>query len=294
MAGRNYDRLAIEEFGRRLIVSGDLDPVYIALVEAQWDQAQLAKWLIAYWCFYSTGVACYASEQPTAKFWKVLETAAENEQETPVGGRWPRGHERRHARGEQGKRMVSGLRCRYKDNPEGMINTICSGSHMAAVDNLMMPYEDIANAVKKHTLFGPWISFKICDMVDRVLGIPVSFKNAHVFMFKDPVKAAVMLWRERTGMPENAKPKDLNAVIEQIVDMLIAEYADLEAPPYNDRAIGLQEVETVLCKWKSHMNGHYPINNDIDEICGSLVSWAQVSGAAKEMLHCTPEGTPDA
>lgn len=290
MAGRKYERLPIETFGRHLIKSGDLDPVYIGLVEAQWDEAKLAKWLIAYWCFYSTGVACYASEQNTQAFWQTLFVAAKNEQETPIGGRWPRGHERRHARGVQGLKMVQGLYDRYKDDPKHMVNYVCSGSYIYADDPKGVPYDRVAKAVMEHTLFGPWIGFKICDMVDRVLGIPVSFENGHVFMFKDPVKAAVMLWREKYNLPEGAKPKDKNVVLSGVVDMLCKEFADLEAPPYNDRSIGLQEVETVLCKWKSHMNGHYPLNNDIDEIRDGLEAWGAVSPAAKEMLYHTPKG----
>ena len=34
---RNYPRLEIEPFGRHLIQSGDLDPIYIALARASFD-----------------------------------------------------------------------------------------------------------------------------------------------------------------------------------------------------------------------------------------------------------------
>ncbi|GAG17632.1 unnamed protein product, partial [marine sediment metagenome] len=36
----------------------------------------------------------------------------------------------------------------------------------------------------------------------------------------------------------------------------------------------LQEVETVLCKWKSHMNGCYPMGKDTREITEGLAPWA--------------------
>lgn len=272
MGSRDYERLAIEPFGRQLITSGDLDPVYIALRGVDWSTPQRNRWLIAYWCFYHCGLSSFASEQEGREFWDILATAAVNDTEAPVGGRWPRGHERRHARGHQGINMVVGLESQYGLSPEDMVHYICLENA-----TLPMPFKELTDRVQEHVLFGPWISFKIADMVDRVLGIPVSFEHAHVFMFKDPVKAALMLWRQRMGLEENARPKDQAGVILEIVKYLIHEFEDLRAPPLYDRPIGLQEVETVLCKWKSHVNGHYPLFNDIDEIAEGLEGWGDAA-----------------
>jgi len=135
-------------------------------------------------------------------------------------------------------------------------------------------FKEICSRVKEHSAFGPWIGFKVADMIDRVLGHPVNFDQAAIFMFKDPVKAVEMFWRQQTGYGEKARPKDLNAVITQVVAWLTGEFKDLKAPPIYDRPVGLQEVETVLCKWKSHMNGHYPLGKDTKEITEGLAPWA--------------------
>lgn len=289
MAGRNYDRLSIEVFGRQLITSGDLDPVYIVLHKLDWAPAQVNRWLIAYWCFYHCGFASYASEFEGNRFWDIMAEAAVNETTPPPGeGRWPRGSERRHARGAQGMKMVKYLGQRYGENTDGMVAYII-GHEPRPTRHI--PFSDIAKRVEEHTLFGPWIAFKIADMVDRVLGVPVNFEQAHVFMFKDPVKAALMLWQRKItsgGVTLTVKPRDQNAVIGEVVGYLIEEFCDLPAPPMNDRPIGLQEVETVLCKWKSHMNGHYPLNNDIDEINEGLEGWGQ---AAADFAAMMPEGS---
>lgn len=284
---RNYERLDIEAFGAHLLRSGDLDPVYIALAKLRgerMDDAQLARWLIAYWCFYSCGFACYASEAPSRDFWGVLEVAAENTEATPFGGRWPRGHERRHFRGAAASKAVDGLRQRYGSNPEGMVGYICQPQRTNRT-----AFKNVAERAKEHPLFGPWIAFKIADMTDRVLGAPVDFTDAEVFMFDDPVKAALMLWRKKTSMPETAKPKDQTQVIKGVVNYLTDHFRSFAAPPLGDRPVGLQEIETILCKWKSHMNGHYPLNNDIVEINTGCAPWFAFSTTAQHFVDAMPK-----
>ena len=282
MAGRSYERLDIEVFGRHLLSSGDLDPVYCALVKLDWPAEQVHRWLIAYWCYYHCGAASYMSGFEGNNFWEVMMVAARNEAQAPDGGRWPRGHERRHFRGQQGMKAVADLTAKYGNNPETMVARIVD-----ACAERPIPYTRVAEAVRVHRGFGPWISFKVADMIDRVLGVEVDFDAAAVFMFKDPVKAALMLWRSAQRLPETAKPKNQTAAIETVVDHLTKEFSGFRAPPLFDRPVNIQEVETVLCKWKSHMNGHYPLNNDIDEINDGLVGWGE---RAEEFAAAMPHG----
>jgi hypothetical protein len=272
-----YDRLGIKTFGEHLLRSGDLDPIYLALPKVfDGDTDQLYRWLIAYWCFYHAGFASWASEKRGLDFWIALNEAAANVLPAPTGDRYPRGHERRHARGGQGIKMVHDLANRYGAQPERMVEYLVEAAPS---------YEGVANRAQEHTLFGPWISFKICDMLDRVLGEQVDFSEAAVFMFKDPVKAALTLWRETYNLPESAKPRDQHQVIHGVVEHLKEVFHDFKAPPLYDRPVGLQEIETILCKWKSHRNGHYPLMNDIVEIHEGLLPWARVSETAKTMYR---------
>lgn len=299
MAARDYPRLSIEAFGRQLITSGDLDPIYVALVNASiagdMPRPQLMRWLIAYWCFYHAGVACYLSEFVGNVFWQMMEVAAYNEQPTPTGERWPRGHERRHFRAKIAIESIRSLAERYSGNPERMVEGIIYSSTQPGavfegalgVGPLTFPL--VSARVQDHKAFGPWIGFKVADMVDRVLGRRVEFDNAAVFMFKDPEKAAMMLWEQRQGhlYPAGAKPKR-EAILNGVTDYLITTFADLTAPPLGDRPINIQEVETVLCKWKSHMNGHYPLFNDIDEIQTGLNGWRDKCDTARAFSRHMP------
>lgn len=281
---RDYPRLEIEDFGRQLLETGDLDPVYIALSKAELeDDAHLKRWLIAYWCFYHCGVASWLSECKGKKFWEWMEKAAKNVRTAPIGlnHRWPRGSERRHFRGEASMKAVRAMEDRYGDRPEGMVDWIAS----AAPD-----YREVANRACSHPLFGPWISFKIADMTERVLGEHVDFSEAAVFMFKDPMASALLLWRRRQGFSDTVHPKDKMDVVHHVVEMLRKEFRAFEAPPDYGRTVGLQEIETILCKWKSHQNGHYPLLNDIREITEGLEPWVNRSETAKIFLAAMPSG----
>lgn len=287
---KNYEKLDILSFGKHLIISKDLDPVYVALRKlynlGSFDKEkynQLCRWLIAYWCFYHCGFASYASEKDGKEFWETLMIAAKNETLAPTGTRWPRGHERRHARGAQGIKMIEHLSY-YGEQPQSMVSSIIYQAPS---------YEKTAEQIQTHTLFGPWISFKICDMIDRVLNIRMDFTQAAVFMFKDPIKAALILWRQQLKLPENAKPLSEKETINGVVNYLTEQFKSHLAPPLFDRPIGLQEIETILCKWKSHLNGHYPLNNDILEISAALNEWAPYSETAKKMLSYMPTVLPN-
>ena len=291
MVRGSYERISIEQFGRHLILTKDLDPVYCALTakNSALKGANLKRWLIAYWCLYHCGFACFASEASGNDFWELLEVAARNE-EPPTSWhidleRWPRGHERRHWRGKQAIDCVAYLRKAYSDAPEDMVDYIVA----QAPD-----YKNVTNAARAHYLFGPWISFKIADMVDRCLGVHVDFTSNAVFMFTDPLKAALMVWRDRLGVDTNVHPKSESEVVSQVVSYLKEQFQDLKAPPFGDRPIDLQEIETCLCKWKSMQNGHYPPYNDILEINHGLVPWTEQSKTAKKFLEVMPKAPENA
>ena len=96
-----YDRLTVEGFGKRLLGSLDLDPIYVALVRMQLTLEELGRWLLAYWCCYDAGVSSYiADAEDPDEFWGRMGAMAANEVVSPLGGRWRRAAERRHWRGK--------------------------------------------------------------------------------------------------------------------------------------------------------------------------------------------------
>jgi hypothetical protein len=280
---RDYPRLRIEDFGEHLLKSNDLDPIYNALVGTRWNRERLARWCLAYWTFYHAGVASWICDGGTSlSYWRRFNEAACNVEPAPTGGRFPRGHERRHMRGERAVKTAQHLQA------------VCPEPELWAIDIIEAirskpQCKAVMDLVKLTPNFGPWIGFKVADMLERVFEEPVSFERAEVFMFKDPKKAALMLWRIRSGLPETAKPRDEAEVIRQVVDHLQKHFWEVPAPPHRDRPVGLQEIETILCKWKSHMNGHYPLNNDITDITDGIQPWLEHSSSAREFASSLPK-----
>jgi hypothetical protein len=263
-------------FGEALLETEDLDPIYCALVRTEdLDRRTLNRWLLAYWCFYDAGVASFIAESNSPEsFWTWMFEAARNEEETPIGTRWKRGAERRHFRGKLALASVEDLHARYKSFPEQMAEVCASRSFSGSLRPAPAPVRKVFSNVKQHVGFGGWIAFKIADMVERVMRCPVDFDEGSVFMFKDPKIGAAMV-RERYGVPD-------------AVAYLQKALGGRSAPPLHDRPVGIQEIETVLCKWKSHANGRYYVGKDTKEIRESVRPWIRVSPLARRFAEALP------
>ena len=279
MSVRSYPRLPIETFGRQIIVMDDLDPVYTALSRMDWDADQLYRWLVAYWCLYHVGLSSWLSERQGLDFWHALNVAAVNAVAAPTGGRWPRAPERRHWRGENALKCVRDLRERYQ-RPEQMVEFIARSTRPDG----QLTFGEVSARVTTHTAFGPWIAFKVADMLERCGIVPVQFTLDDA-MFDSPRQAALRVWRERAKVSPDVRIKDEAAAVRQVVAHLLTQFEDLDAPPAGGRRIGYQEVETVLCKWQSHMNGHYAPGHDLRELRASALEWAPHSDTSKEFAY---------
>lgn len=278
---RGYPRIPIEEFGRHLLRTGDLDPVYLALPKAVEDADQLHRWLVAYWCFYNVGLACWMSEQRGAEFWRQMKLAAINEEPTPFGGRWPRAKERRHFRGLAALKAVDHLGGRY-ETPSDMLDFLVSGP---------MDIRSVIERAKTHYLVGDWLSFKIADMLDAVAGETVVQDDVSVFLYDTPRQSILYNWRLQQGLPETARPKDEFQVMTKSMEWLKDKLSGLTIPHKPGEPLDLFSLETVWCKHASHMSGHYPLMNDIHEIGEGLQPWLVHSGTAKGFLHFMPGET---
>lgn len=263
-------RLGVVEFGRQLVTTEDLDPVYSALEGTQMPPAQMARWLLAYWCYYHVGVACHAAEQSVSGFWAVMHRAAANAEPTPIGTRWPRAAERRHFRGAFAVEAVRRLEHKHRDPYELVM-------HLGARQgDDGVAAADVMRRTKELHGFGDWISFKVADMLERVGRIPVRFTEREA-MYETPTQGAMLAAESWWG------PNAAWAGPEPVLTRLREELKDLRAPPRADRALGLQELETVLCKWKSHLNGHYTVGKDSVEVSHALQAWAPRSLLASRM-----------
>lgn len=243
----------------------DLDPVYCALQRVELKPVLKHRLCLAYWCFYHLGVAAYICEQTTSTqdFWSLMLRAARNQPEDCVGlpaPRWPRGTERRHFRGQQAVRAVEHLHAR-RLAPEVLV------AHWFVKPE----FTAVAKAVQQQRGFGPWIAFKVADMGERVLGYPVQFQAAHLGIYRDPRQGAALIvhddWRQAVT----------DAELVEVIEYLVSHWRDTAAPPARDRAVNVQEAETILCKYKSHVKGHYPLGKDTREVRHGLHGWGALA-----------------
>lgn len=242
------------KWGRQLILSEDHDPLYSSLVRWEVNGARRRRFLLAYWCCYSVGASWWISQHSGSRFWDWLLKAAINEEEAPIGGRWPRAHERRHWRGAKCVKCVWTLAARFRHPEEAVLS----------LEGYRSPLS-IEKAMRDWPQFGPWIAFKAADMLERVLGVPIKFSNDIVTLYDDPRKGAEMM----------APYLGLDTP-QEVAEYLLEEYGGLIAPGYKKdaaRLCNIQEVETVLCKWKSARGGHYWLGCDTQAHRKELMTW---------------------
>lgn len=287
--------LTIEQFGDELLRTGDLDPVYVALHEAELPGPQLYRLCLTYWCVYHLGVAAQLSELSGKRYWDKLEAVAVNASRPDGTKPWPRGAERRHFRGQQAIDAVAELRTRYK-TPEDAVHGMLGG---ASRNELWRPtFQSVSDAVQTHRGFGPWIAFKIADMSERVLGFPTDFTDCQLGLYKDPRQGAALACYERLVRPDvlpgqaepfGARPWDWpisDELVKQEVDFWVTHWRKkkAKAPPARDRLVNAQEIETIFCKYKSHRKGHYPSGKDTAELKHALQGWGDLAEQLRRYL----------
>lgn len=244
MAVAGAARLGVVEFGAELLRTGDLDPVYIAVHRLRLQPEQLLRWLLAYWCFYRADVASALSEQRGSEFFAMMRRADER--------RWPRGRERRHFRGTTSRNAIEYLAQAHR-TPEDAVEWLCRSFSL-------MSFVTFKSRIEAWPGFGPWIAFKAADMLERLDVMPITFSWDILSWYGEP-RAGAELAAQHLGAAMPPTALDAAATVRQ----RLAE-AGFLAPPACDRPIDIQEVETVLCKWKSHLNGHYPVGIDTREL----------------------------
>lgn len=271
---RQYERLTIEVFGAHLLRTGDLDPVYLALNRSGFEQAQRLRWLSAYAAFYHSGVACWLSEQAGPAFWEAMAAVAANA-ECPVGGLWPRGHERRHFRGAAAGAGVADWAAKHPVAPEEMFITIAGRGG---------PFQAVADRARSYVSIGVWLAFKCVDLVDACMGIEVDQTDVEPFLYETPRTSLLNVWMQKAGHP----PADeATAVLEMVARLRVA-FEEFQIPHKPGHPVDMFTIETIACKHKSHLSGHYPLWNDIRDISKGLQRWMPICPSARAFHQAMP------
>lgn len=258
--------MSIYEFGEKLILTKDLDPVYVLLYHSIFSKEKMRRWLIAYWCFYHVGTASWISDCLTENvFWDRMRTAAGSKE-------YPRSSERRHFRGKNATDSVAYL------SSQGIAGL---WERFDEVGKSGIGIVDVMDHIETWVGFGPWIAFKVADMIERLGLVKVQFDDAAMFLFDSPREGAELLWETEN----RGEPVPINVgtwAVERILAHLKSRRGNdlplgrLLAPPRYERPLNAQEAETILCKWKAYRNGRYEIGEDIHACRRSLLRFPRV------------------
>lgn len=241
-------------FGTTLLRTNDLDPVYVMIGRAQLPAPLLQRWCVAYWMFYHVGVASRIAE--AKDFWTTTEQAFHE--------KWPRGAERRHFRTQRAWNAVQWMKT--LGTPEDLL-----AQWFAKIDDAPLTFQTVSRRVRSTPEFGPWVAFKVADMAERVLKIPIDFADCALGIYREPVKGAALI--AYGDEDRRLSTDELTSVVKQ----LAREWSAWLAPPSYNRPINVQEIETILCKYKSHTHGHYPVGKDSEEVLHALDTWGDLA-----------------
>lgn len=268
--------MGIVEFGKSLLKSEDLDPMYCAVTRAGLDSETLHRLMLAYCCLYHLGAAAKIAEKSGNAFWKLLHEAAVNE-----GLKWPRGSERRHWRGANAVASAEDLHRRFKAPEDALCYWCVSERSSVTSAGRRSTYARVARRVQTAVGFGPWIAFKVADIGERVLGYDIDFADCELGIYKDPRQGAAVAFQEVSAGQITAKLWDYPITDDELkrtVKDCVKIFNRAKAPPALDRAVNVQEIETIFCKYKSHLKGHYPLGKDSRELRHALEGWGDLAG----------------
>ena len=232
------------EFGAALVDTGDLDPVYIALFGSNLKEKQLLRWLLAYWMYYHSGVASLLSELEGESYYGRM-----REEE------FPRGRERRHFRADSVEKFVDFAERNFT-GPENAVESL-----LGPGGDFPMSYDNFESKIGRFPGFGPWITYKAADMLERLGLSRIHFPASDLNWYKEPRLGATFAREDFlklgvTGLYD----------VQRVSDALLRSLSPRLAPPRYERPLGVQEVETVLCKYKAFRHKRYSVGYDINAI----------------------------
>lgn len=150
-----------------------------------------------------------------------------------------------------------------------------------------MDVRAVIDRAMEHRLFGPWIAFKVADMVDAVWGVRVVQDDASTFLYDTPRKSILENFANGV-IPAKPGPSEQSTLIRGMV-WLQGMLGDCRIPHRRKEAPDWFSLETVWCKHLSHMHGFYPPGKDIREIRHGLEPWIKHSETARRFLKNMPE-----
>jgi hypothetical protein len=241
------------EFMLHMHSSRDLDPLYPVLRKLQNNfNREQGLWFsflyVAWYNLPSAWAAFNMSTYPTELLPLWLDP------------KWPTGTERRANRGgkvaehiQDYMLKIAGSRSQYRWYTKDLV-----------LDDLDQATKEINwytlnERIQSLFMNGRWAGYKHCEVLAKVNGIPVLAPHMGHANSSGPRQGLAMIYdcSELTGND----PGTIAVLDEMSADLTFQ--LDQALPGLN---LEIEDVETILCNWKSLMKGKYYVGHDIDEL----------------------------
>jgi len=218
--------MTFKEFSRELILSGDLDPDYLVMLHIGKTMTfdEIMRWIKLKIFVYDT-----ASELNLMNgvSWDELKFGAE-------------------------RVKSKGRSKEYFDHFDQNFR----------LSDLPFKYDEAAKYLKMFPGIGSWAAWKFCDLLERVAGIEIDFSDVDFRIAYDyPLKGLCRVNGEPDSFVPNLKDRLTYEAFMHSALLQLGDVKNLEAPG-GGRTINIQEVETCLCKYHSHLQGRYTLGKD--------------------------------
>ena len=237
-------------FGKGLIKSQDIDPLYPVLRDLVdgmgFEEAYWLQHLYVAWYNLPSGWRAWIDMPMPESFDPEL-----------IDPRWPTGTERRANRGGKVIAHLSSTIDTIDKDFEGDIVRFFTDGIFEPEDSYQPTVNWMVMNERLQGLYlnGRWAAYKQCEVLRRVMDVPLEAPDMGMQFSSGPREGLAMLYGEVPGQTRG------------VINQLDAQARDLQ-----ERALAMgleadiEELETVLCNFKSLRKGKYYIGHDIDEL----------------------------
>lgn len=257
------DDMTYLQFGDRMMRLSDHDFSHVVMANAPWTQEETERVFLAYRWFMHVGTACWlASVADIEQFWQRLESEYDT---------LPRKIDRHQTRGARGWQTINYARQISSEPSEILDVWYPTGSSFAYCYHELIKVPD----------WGPSNVWHGYDMAERVLrwrNLPgVTLKESEDYMYDYP-------WEVLREYTDEEYPKSVD-----VARRMLDEFAYLPAPPFGDRSINMQELETILCRFRKYRKNRYEFGKDKATVIKNL-KWRSSRLADSALSACIDIG----
>jgi len=237
-------------FGRHLVSSRDIDPLYPVLHDihrTQGMEPQQALWhsfLYVAWYHLPSAMAAYECS-PLPGRWLVRHLDAS----------WPTGIERRNNRGG---RVADHIRSFLEATRRTQLwDWFSDGLDMESFtpEGRIQNWRILNERLQTIHGNGRWAAYKHLEVLRRVHNFPVWAPDMGNQFSSGPREGLAMLYGDIEGQTS------------RVIAKLDRQGVDLQRRlAKHGLVVDIEELETILCNWKSLVKGKYYVGHDIDEL----------------------------